>query len=45
MPAFDENYDTMSLAEFEPMVRRVMTKDFASKKNLDKEEEIEAAAS
>ncbi len=26
MPAFDENYDTMSLEEFEPMVRRVMSK-------------------
>lgn len=28
MPAFDENYDTMPLSEFEPMVRRVMTKNF-----------------
>ena len=27
MPAFDENYDSMSLEEFEPMVRRVMSKD------------------
>ena len=27
MPAFDENYDSMSLEEFEPMVRRVMRKD------------------
>jgi len=27
MPAFDENYDSMSLKEFEPMVRRVMSKD------------------
>tara|TARA_R110002072_G_scaffold20841_4_gene75213 strand:- start:33366 stop:33917 length:552 start_codon:yes stop_codon:yes gene_type:complete len=26
MPAFDENYDTMSIEEFEPMVRRVLTK-------------------
>jgi len=26
MPAFDENYDSMSLAEFEPMVKRVLTK-------------------
>ena len=26
MPAFDENYDTMSLEEFEPMVQRVMTR-------------------
>ena len=25
MPAFDENYDTMSLEEFEPMVSRVLT--------------------
>jgi len=28
MPAFDENYDTMPLSDFEPMVRRVMTKEF-----------------
>ena len=28
MPAFDENYDSMTLAEFEPMVRRVLVKDF-----------------
>lgn len=27
MPAFDENYDSMSLVDFEPMVRRVMRKD------------------
>ena len=27
MPAFDENYNSMSLEEFEPMVRRVMSKD------------------
>ena len=27
MPAFDENYDSMSLDEFAPMVRRVMSKD------------------
>ena len=27
MPAFDENYDSISLEEFEPMVRRVMSKD------------------
>ncbi len=27
MPAFDENYDSMSLEDFEPMVRRVMRKD------------------
>lgn len=26
MPAFDENYDTMTIEEFEPMVRRVLTK-------------------
>ncbi|MFN3236680.1 MAG: HD domain-containing protein [Pseudomonadales bacterium] len=25
MPAFDENYDTMKLEEFEPMVQRVLT--------------------
>jgi predicted HD phosphohydrolase len=29
MPAFDENYDTMSIEEFEPMVRRVLTKKAA----------------
>ena len=28
MPAFDENYDSMALEEFEPMVRRVLVKDF-----------------
>ncbi|MFT4797620.1 MAG: putative HD phosphohydrolase [Candidatus Azotimanducaceae bacterium] len=26
MPAFDENYDTMTIEEFEPMVRRVLSK-------------------
>ena len=30
MPAFDENYDSMSLREFEPMVRRVLTRDLVS---------------
>ena len=28
MPAFDENYDSMTLADFEPMVRRVLVKNF-----------------
>ena len=27
MPAFDESYDSMTLDEFEPMVRRVFSKD------------------
>jgi len=27
MPAFDETYDSMTLDEFEPMVRRVLAKD------------------
>ena len=27
MPAFDETYDTMPLEDFEPMVRRVLTKN------------------
>lgn len=31
MPAFDESYDTMALEEFEPMVRRVLTKEFGSR--------------
>jgi hypothetical protein len=26
MPAFDENYETMTIEEFEPMVQRVLTK-------------------
>ncbi|MDX1580425.1 MAG: HD domain-containing protein [Alphaproteobacteria bacterium] len=30
MPAFDPDYDTMSLEEFEPMLRRVMKKEFKS---------------
>ena len=28
MPAFDESYDSMTLDEFEPMVRRVLSRDF-----------------
>lgn len=28
MPAFDESYDSMTLDELEPMVRRVLSKDF-----------------
>jgi glyoxylase-like metal-dependent hydrolase (beta-lactamase superfamily II) len=29
MPAFDSEYPSMTLEEFEPMVRRVMTKEVA----------------
>ena len=30
MPAFDESYASMSLDEFEPMVRRVLSKDLSA---------------
>ena len=30
MPAFDESYDSMTLDEFEPMVRRVLSKDLSA---------------
>lgn len=37
MPAFDPNYDSMSLAEFEPMVHRVMTKSGGNSDIVDAE--------
>ena len=30
MPAFDENYDSMTLEEFRPMLRRVLRKEMAA---------------
>lgn len=35
MPAFDPDYDTMSLEEFEPMMRRVMRKELKSEIVMD----------
>ncbi len=32
MPAFDENYDTLPIEDFEPMIRRVLTRDPRARK-------------
>ncbi len=36
MPAFDPDYPTMTLEDFEPMMRRVMTRDMKTRELLQK---------